>query len=360
MAAAVSPLAACRVKRADLDWSNEVGPSCAILLLPMRASIVIPAHNEGANLLKTVRSCIETTKGLDCEVLIADDASSDGSIEETLDRYPRVRLVAHRRRKGCSATKDFGARESRGDVILFIDGHCKPERGAIERLVRDVEAYDGEAVVIPRVVALDTTKWTNNRKLVGQCFQFALRDFHCSWVGLRGMWMRGRFYESPSLVGCCLATSRWLYDAAWGFDRHMREWGLEDLDFSLKAWLLGYAVLHEPRASIGHRFRATFDNYSVDDESVLLNKLRMARKNFTEPVWREWLKLRRSSAPRKVWRSAWELFRKGRKSVERERNYLLANRVHDEFWYARRFGLDWPRPASIERRQGTRARKGAR
>jgi hypothetical protein len=29
--------------------------------------------------------------------------------------------------------------------------------------------------------------------------------------------------------------------------------------------------------------------------------------------------------------------------VERERAYLLAHRVHDEFWYAARFGLPWPK-----------------
>jgi nitrogen fixation NifU-like protein len=40
--------------------------------------------------------------------------------------------------------------------------------------------------------------------------------------------------------------------------------------------------------------------------------------------------------------AAWTLFETRRESVEREREYLLANRVHDEFWYAEYFHLPWP------------------
>ena len=41
----------------------------------MRASLVIAAHNEGESLAKTIGSCIETCAGLDCEIVVADDAS---------------------------------------------------------------------------------------------------------------------------------------------------------------------------------------------------------------------------------------------------------------------------------------------
>ena len=47
----------------------------------MRASIVIAAHNEGDLLWRTVRSCIESTAGFGYEIVVADDASTDGSLE---------------------------------------------------------------------------------------------------------------------------------------------------------------------------------------------------------------------------------------------------------------------------------------
>jgi GT2 family glycosyltransferase len=76
----------------------------------------------------------------------------------------------------------------------------------------------------------------------------------------------------------------------------MRVYGVEDIDFGLKAWLMGYPVLHDPEPVIGHRFRASFDNYSVPMEHILVNQLRMARKNFSDPVWDEWVQRCRAPA----------------------------------------------------------------
>lgn len=312
----------------------------------MRASIVIASFNEGDRLWKTARSVLATTRGLDCEVVVADDGSQDGSLLELRKRYPDVRIVAHKKRKGCSPTKHLGAGASKGDVVVFLDGHCKPERGAIEKLVADVESQDGEAIVAPRVSALDDRTWRNSKDSFGQCFLLDLVDFDCRWTGLKGMWMRGAFHESPAFCGCCAAMSRELYEKVLGFDRHMLEWGVEDMDFALKSWLMGYPVLHDPRAVIGHRFRARFDNFTVTHERILVNKLRMARKNFTDPVWKEWREKCRARQPRDLWQTAWKLYLEDEKSVERERKYLHSHRVHDEFWYARRFDLEWPRASS--------------
>src|SRR3954463_12210663 len=55
----------------------------------MRASIVIAAHEEGDLLVKTVESCLETIDDLDCEIVVADDASADGSVEGLRRRFGR-------------------------------------------------------------------------------------------------------------------------------------------------------------------------------------------------------------------------------------------------------------------------------
>ncbi len=158
------------------------------------------------------------------------------------------------------------------------------------------------------------------------------------------------FYESPALIGCALAVHRELYDDLCGFDPHMRSWGVEDLDFGLKCWLMGHPILHDPEAIVAHRFRKQFDNFSVPVEHLLLNQLRMARKHFTQAVWAEWLercRMRHSGRlaehPEGLWACAWQLLEERRASVESERSHLMSRRTRDEFWYAERFGLAWPR-----------------
>jgi glycosyltransferase involved in cell wall biosynthesis len=97
----------------------------------------------------------------DFEVVVADDASWDGSVEGTVERFPQVRVVRHDKRRGTSPTKHLVAQSAQGDVLVFLDGHCHPQAGGLVRLVEDVEQLDGQAVVTPAVPALDAQRWEN-------------------------------------------------------------------------------------------------------------------------------------------------------------------------------------------------------
>jgi len=310
----------------------------------MRASIVIATCDEGASLEKTVRSCLETAAGLDAEVVVADDASTDGSPDEVERRFPEVRLARHSTRRGVSQTKDLGARSARGDVLVFLDAHCKPEPGAIERLVADVEELDGEAVMTPSIANLDVARWENKLNQVGHGFAVALETFKLRWLPLEAMPLHAgtRFHAQPTFIGCAAATSRCLYDSLWGFDTGMLVYGTEDIDLGVRAWLMGQSVLHDPEPVIGHRFRRADETRTVSWAHLLANELRMARKIFSDPVWFDWLDRFRLRQPAAPWEAAWQHYLAGNGSLERERAYLVANRRHDEFWYARTFGQGWP------------------
>jgi GT2 family glycosyltransferase len=317
----------------------------------MRTSIVIAARNEGESLARTVETCLSTTDGLEFELVVVDDASTDGSVEHVSERFPGIHTVHHERPLGPSPSKAAGAERAHGEVLVFLDGHTNPEGGAIVRLVEGIDRVEGQAILTPAVAALDVAGWRNDPAQIGHGYSFDLQQFECRWLSLAELRPTDGmpFYESPALIGCAFAIARDLYDRVWGFDAHMRSWGLEDLDLGLKAWLVGAQILHDPGAIVGHRFRTSFDNYHVPVEDVLVNQLRVARKHFTPSVWEEWLAGVRGSTegqtdghPEGVWARAWHLFEADRFSAEEERAYLQAQRVRDEFGYAQRFGLTWP------------------
>lgn len=325
----------------------------------VRTSVIIAARNEGQSLRKTVQSCIETSADLDYEIIVSDDASNDGSIEEVEQRFSQVRIHRHATRQGASQTKADGARHARGQVLVFLDAHTKPEGNAILQLVRDVEDLNGEAIVTPAVPSLDTEEWKNDADAIGHGYGMDLLNLSCYWLDLHQMRRVadiGRpMYETPALIGCALAVSRQLYEEIQGFDPHMRSWGIEDLDFGLRCWLLGKRIIHDPAVRIGHRFRDSFDNYDVPVGDVIANQIRMTYKNFTPSVWAQWMdhcRLRNShrlaAHPEGLWARAWQLFQNHLSSAEEDRRYLYARRVHDEFSYSDRFELSWPQLASAE------------
>jgi glycosyltransferase involved in cell wall biosynthesis len=321
----------------------------------MELSIVIAAHNEGEALAKTIASCIETTSGLDgqYEIVVMDDASDDGSVDVVAQRFLQLKVHRHDVRRGASAAKAAGARHAQGDVLVFLDGHTKPDYGAIERLVDDCRLLKGSAIITPAVPALDVSSWKSDSQQVGHGYTLDLETFDCGWVSLGELSHvveggRG-FFESPALIGCALAVSRELYEKLLGFDSRMKSWGVEDLDFGLRCWLMGSRILHDPRASVAHRFQTSFETYSVPVEHVIVNQLRMARKIFSPSVWSEWVERCRERVaeglhghPEGLWAHAWRLFTDDLPSVEEQRFYLQARLEHDAFWFATKFGLLWP------------------
>ena len=98
------------------------------------------------------------------------------------------------------------ARAARGETLLFFDGHCNPEPGAIARLVEDVEQTQGEAVITPKISALDAARWENAAQQSGHGYRLELEGFDCGWLPLAQLCRvkeeHRTFYESPAMIGC--------------------------------------------------------------------------------------------------------------------------------------------------------------
>lgn len=308
----------------------------------MRASILIAAHNEGELLWKTVAACQPAAKSLCAEIVIVDDASTDDSIDQAIQRFSGLRIFGFSSRLGPSPTKDRAARESSGDVLIFLDAHCNPEDGALERLVADIERLQGQAIIMPAIAPLDTEQWVNRQTDLGHGYVLELEECQWKWLSIDRMRTNGEFFESPSLIGCCVVLARRLYDKLRGFDPDMYGWGVEDVDLGVKSWIMGHPVLHDPKAVVGHRFQKAFTTYSVSEHFIVANRLRMAYKICPAGLWPGWLSRFRARHQDVVWSPAWQLFTLYRGSAELERAYLLQNQQQDLFAYAARFGLPWP------------------
>lgn len=114
----------------------------------MLLSIVVPIYNERENLPLLHRNLIDALGrvGLDYEILLINDGSTDGSTEE-LNRLaadsPVTRVIHFRRNFGQTAAMMAGFRNSRGDIIITLDGDLQNDPGDIPLLLAKIdEGYD--------------------------------------------------------------------------------------------------------------------------------------------------------------------------------------------------------------------------
>lgn len=99
----------------------------------MKACVVIPTLNARDLLAAALESLEHQTRTAD-EIVVVDNASSDGTVELLADRFPQVRVVRNERNLGFGAAVNRGALALDGDVLVLVnnDVTCEPE--FLERL----------------------------------------------------------------------------------------------------------------------------------------------------------------------------------------------------------------------------------
>lgn len=105
----------------------------------MDASVVVPTRNRRDLLATTLRSVVGQ-RDVDIEVIVVDDASSDGTSQAVaaLD-HPRLRIIRHVAPVGPNAARNRGAREAGGRWLAFVDDD---DLWAPDKLTRQLHAAE--------------------------------------------------------------------------------------------------------------------------------------------------------------------------------------------------------------------------
>jgi glycosyltransferase involved in cell wall biosynthesis len=101
---------------------------------PPVVSVVVPTRGRAAYLEVTLDSLLDQRTETPYEVLVVDDGARDATASVVADR-PAVRYVAHGGERGLNAARNTGLRESRADLIAFVDDDVLVPPGWLDALV---------------------------------------------------------------------------------------------------------------------------------------------------------------------------------------------------------------------------------
>src|SRR5580704_723837 len=113
-----------------------------------RLSVIVLVYNEVESVAPLNEELLGVLEALDIsyEVLYIDDGSRDGSTErlgQLASRDAHVRVVSFRRNFGQTAAVQAGIDNSRGEVLVFMDGDMQNDPHDIPRLMQKItEGYD--------------------------------------------------------------------------------------------------------------------------------------------------------------------------------------------------------------------------
>ncbi len=282
----------------------------------MKISVIVVTRNEGAELRRTVENLRDTLPARS-EIVIVDDASTDGSTA-------RFRRVIKAPGIGVARARNLGAAQSKGDLLVFADGHIRLDKLWWQPLADIVEDRQ-VAAVAPGVTHLPPTRGR------GFGLQLTGPDLDAYWLPRKS----NAPFAAPILPGCCLMMRRLTFQATGGWDGGLLHRGGVDNEMSVRLWLLGYDLLIAPQVLVRHRFRET-SPYPVGWPQYLHNRLRLAFAHLSAP---RLAKTVRALHKHEAFGEAMALLVEG--DISLRRREMLARRLRSDDWYFERFGMKW-------------------
>lgn len=214
----------------------------------MDISIVILSWN-GLGLLKECLPSVLRAIGVyreDCEVLLIDNGSSDGSAEYVRNNFPQVRILSLEDNFSFTKAMNRGIGKARGDVVIVLNNDVVVEEDFIAPLVRHFREDKNVFTVGAKMLFWD-------RKTLN--FGRAKGDFRCGFfrrtIGDSSFAVNSLY---ASAGGSAMDKDKFL--KLGGFDE---DYGVywEDLDLCYRAWRRGWKTVYEPRSVIYHKVHAT-------------------------------------------------------------------------------------------------------
>jgi GT2 family glycosyltransferase len=118
-------------------------------------SVVIVNFNTRDLLRDCLNSLRPELAGVEAEVVVVDNASSDGSVAMLADDFPQVRVLVNAVNAGFSRANNRALREARGRDVLLLNPDTLVRRGAVRTLTTALHTLPGAVGVGPRVLRPD-------------------------------------------------------------------------------------------------------------------------------------------------------------------------------------------------------------
>lgn len=104
------------------------------MVMKSNVSVIIPSFNAEASIGNCLNA-LETQSIKPMEVIVVDGGSEDGT--KDIARKMNARVFVEKKR-GPAAARNLGVKKARGDIILFTDADCIPERMWVENMEREI------------------------------------------------------------------------------------------------------------------------------------------------------------------------------------------------------------------------------
>lgn len=231
-------------------------------------SVVVVTHNSRL----TIQACLMPLfSARDLEVVVVDNASSDGTADVMEKEFSPVSFIPLSDNIGFGSACNMGSAISQGDWLFFLNPDAEVSSETIHKIVRFLEDRPYAGIVGASLVASDGRPLASvgDYPSIWRFFFDKVLALMARYVPLRGNFrailgqlsVKYAMFGEPVLVpwvsGAALCCRRSAWEAIGGFDEKFFLY-YEDVDLCLRASRAGWEVWHLPDAVVRHQSGVSF------------------------------------------------------------------------------------------------------
>ena len=257
------------------------------MISPLKRVAVAVLSWNGRRHLETCLSALAAQRdpGIEWEIVVLDNGSTDGTADWLRKAWPQVRLIASPLNLGfCAGNNRLAAEAADADALALLNNDTRPEPGWLAALVDALRSAPADVAAVSGKIV----DWEGERLDFGRGVMTF--DGHAFQLDFRRRLDRARVPEAgEELLFACggnLLIRRRSFLEAGGFDESYFAY-LEDVDLGWRLWSGGERVLFAPDAVVRHRSSATSDLLGLFNRGFLFerNAFLTAYKNYEPGIW---------------------------------------------------------------------------
>ncbi len=212
----------------------------------MKVSAIIVNWNGKEEVLACIASLLEQNF-TDLEIIVSDNGSTDGSIEQIQEQYPAVILIQNNENLGFGTAVNRGFQIATGEGLLFLNNDLVLEPDCVGQLVQILESDSAIGAVVPKILYTQEPDKINS-------FGVLINFTGIAYPHLLGQNTELAEENIETACGGIFLFRKSLYEDLGGFDEDLFLYH-EDHDLSWRIRLVGLKLMVTPKARMHHLYK---------------------------------------------------------------------------------------------------------
>ncbi len=238
-----------------------------------QVSVIIVSYNTKELTKKTIQSVFDKTEGIEYEIIVVDNGSQDGSVEELKKTFQnKITIIESKENLGFGKANNLGIKQANGKYLFLLNSDTELINNAIKIFYDYMEQNENVGVCGGNLYNINNVpedSYVMHKNNIFSYFYWRYLELFFNMISVftkKPIYLRFNYTdkvkEVGALYGADIFVRETLFNKVGGFDENIFMYG-EETDLIFRIRNCGFHVKSIPQAKIFHFSSKALKKYSI-------------------------------------------------------------------------------------------------